>query len=283
MNKILLFIFLVSNGILSAQTYPFLSSSTKKIQQKEYLDYLNGNLKKADSIHKSVSCFLENGAKYNQNYLDSITKTKEGYRYATKLFRDTISNKFSYVLYKRSKEEVKETNRDFNNYIKVDGKNRKKLLNSVLNDLTLLDLNGEVHSLETEQDKIIVIDFWFINCAACIKEMPELNALKEIIGTANVSWFGVTYDPKEKVQRFLEKVKFDYTIIPDSKHLTDRFDIRFYPTTLILDENRKVVYTGKFGFMEGRVEEIKSVLQKLLKEKKQEVKVGPLLQLNENQ
>jgi hypothetical protein len=77
-------------------------------------------------------------------------------------------------------------------------------------------------------------------------------------------------------------MKFDYTIVPDSKHLTDRFDIRFYPTTLIIDENRKIVSTGKFGPMNNRVNEIREVLNKLIKSKKYAVKVGPATQIEED-
>lgn len=282
MNKILLSIFLASNGMITAQTYPFLSNSTKKIQQKEYIDYLNSFPAKIDSIQKTTKWFLEDGTTFNQKYSDSVFKSKEGYRYNTKLYRDTISNTFSYVLYKRDKAEVRETNRDFNDYIKADEKNRKKLKKSALNELTLKDIKGKVHTLETLKDKIIVIDFWFINCGSCIKEMPDLNTLKAEFETEDIEWFGVTYDPKDKVERFLERIKFDYTIIPDSKHITERFNIRFYPTTLIIDENRKIVYTGKFGAMNGRVDEIREEIKVLIKSKKYGVKAGPLLQLKEN-
>lgn len=279
MKKIILIVFLGLNLTMFAQDYPFLSASTKKIKIGEYIDYLNDNLAKKDSIYKTTRYFLEDGSAYNQKYADSIAKTKDGYRYSTKFYRDTISNSFSYVLYKREKAEVKETNKDFNDYIKADEKNRKKLKKSALDDLTLTDINGEVHTLETLKGKVIVIDFWYINCGACIKEMPDLNKLKAEFETEDVEWFGITYDPKDKVERFLERVKFDYTIVPDSKHLTDRFDIRFYPTTLIIDENRKIVYTGKFGFMNGRIDEIREEIKKLIKSKKYAVKAGPALQM----
>ena len=279
MKKIILIVFLGLNLSMFAQDYPFLSASTKKIKIGEYIDYLNDNLAKKDSIHKTTRYFLEDGSAYDQKYADSIAKTKDGYRYSTKFYRDTISNSFSYVLYKREKAEVKETNKDFNDYIKADEKNRKKLKKSALDDLTLTDINGEVHTLETLKGKVIVIDFWYINCGACIKEMPDLNKLKAEFETEDVEWFGITYDPKDKVERFLERVKFDYTIVPDSKHLTDRFDIRFYPTTLIIDENRKIVYTGSFFKHNNRLEEIKTELTKLVKAKKYSVDAGPALQM----
>jgi len=282
MKYVLSIIFLGLQLTVFAQEYSFLAASSKKIKEKEYITYLNDNIGKLDSIQKTTKWFLEDGTTFNQKYSDSVFKSKEGYRYSTKLYRDTISNTFSYVLYKRDKAEVRETNRDFNDYIKADEKNRKKLKKSAIDELTLTDIKGEVHSLETLKDKIIVVDFWFINCGPCIKEIPDLNKLKAEFEMDEVEWFAVTYDPKEKVERFLERLKFDYTIVPDSKHLTDRFDIRFYPTTLIIDENRKIVYTGKFGTMNGRVNEIREALNKLIKSKKYAVKAGPATQIEED-
>ena len=282
MKYVLSIIFLGLQLTVFAQEYSFLAASSKKIKEKEYITYLNDNIGKLDSIQKTTKWFLEDGTTFNQKYSDSVFKSKEGYRYNTKLYRDTISNTFSYVLYKRDKAEVRETNRDFNDYIKADEKNRKKLKKSGIDELTLTDIKGEVHSLETLKDKIILIDFWFINCGPCIKEIPDLNKLKAEFEMDEVEWFAVTYDPKEKVERFLERLKFDYTIVPDSKHLTDRFDIRFYPTTLIIDENRKIVYTGKFGTMNGRVNEIREALNKLIKSKKYAVKAGPATQIEED-
>jgi peroxiredoxin len=282
MKKIQLIIFLGLNLTMFAQEYSFLAASNKKIKEKEYITYLNDNIGKLDSIQKTTKWFLEDGTTFNQKYSDSVFKSKEGYRYSTKLYRDTISNTFSYVLYKRDKAEVRETNRNFNNYIKGDEKNRKKLKKSAIEELTLTDINGRVHTLETLTNKIIVIDFWFINCGSCIKEMPDLNKLKTEFEMEDIEWFGVTYDPKENVERFLKRIKFDYIIVPDSKHLTDRFDIRFYPTTLIIDTNKKIVYTGKFGAINGRVDEIRKELKNLIKSKKYAVKVGPATQIEED-
>jgi hypothetical protein len=120
MNKIQLIIFLWFNLPIFAQEYSFLAASSKKIKEKEYITYLNDNIGKLDSIQKTTKWFLEDGTTFNQKYSDSVFKSKEGYRYNTKLYRDTISNTFSYVLYKRDKAEVRETNRDLNDYIKAD-------------------------------------------------------------------------------------------------------------------------------------------------------------------
>jgi thiol-disulfide isomerase/thioredoxin len=275
-KNIILLVFLGFSSVLFAQEYPFLTTSTHKIKGKEYLDYLNENPNKTDSIHKATKRFLVDGTPYNQTYSDSIFKSKEGFSYTTLMYRDTLSNQFYYVLYKRSKAEMREDNKAFNDYINKDEKNRKKLKGSAIDDLVMVDIDDNQHDLESIGNKIIVIDFWFTTCAPCIKEMPELNKLKEEYGTNNVAWFGVTYDDNEKVNRLLSKVQFDFTIVPNSQHLVDRFGIKFFPTTLIIDENRKIVYTGSFFEHNSRIEHIKAQLTKLVKAKKYSVEAGPI-------
>lgn len=109
----------------SQKKYSFLSPSSKEVRGKEYLDFINENLEKSDSIQKSTSRFLENGMTYNQKYADSIFKTKGGHVYTTKFYRDTITNHFSYILYKRSDEEMKKENAHWKQQFKEDEKTAK--------------------------------------------------------------------------------------------------------------------------------------------------------------
>jgi ribosomal protein L37AE/L43A len=51
---------------------------------------------------------------------------------------------------------------------------------------------------------------------------------------------------------------------------------------LIIDTNKKIVYSGKFGAMNGRVDEIRKEIKKLIKSKKYAVKAGPIIQIEEN-
>ncbi|MFL9843028.1 TlpA family protein disulfide reductase [Flavobacterium rhizosphaerae] len=134
-----------------------------------------------------------------------------------------------------------------------------------MEDLTLTDMDGNTYTMESLKGKAIVIDFWFVTCAACIEEMPELNTMKEKYGTDEVAWFGITFDTKEQTERFLKRTQFDFTIIPNGKPITNRFGIKFYPTTLVLDENHEVVYTGDSGPILNAPKEIEKALKKVLK------------------
>jgi|GEM_PF-645909 len=273
MRKILLLAVLVT-ATSFAQDYPFLRSF-KRTNMSVLADYLNTlPVSGRDSLINLLPYYKENGTLVRKAYADSLSKTKDFYRYTTRVYKDSLVNTFAYVIHWRSDDEMEADGKQWKKNSEDDEKNRKKLLGSTLDELVLADMDGNTHTLESLSGKIIVIDFWFVNCAACIKEMPELNKLREDLGTEAIAWFGVTFDKKEKVEKFLEKVNFDFTVIPDSKHIVDRFNINFFPTTLIISPGHKIVYTGKLGPMSGRTAEIKKMLKKVLKENKKKVKKG---------
>ncbi|WP_294820034.1 TlpA disulfide reductase family protein [uncultured Flavobacterium sp.] len=275
MRQKLLWALLIISNAAFAQDYPFLSASTKRVNMSDYADYLNSLPKETkDSLIGNTMSFKEDGTRYNKAYSDSIAKAKNFYRYTTRVYKDTIANTFAYVMHWRTDEEFEADGKAYQKISEEDEINRKKLMGMALDKLELTDMAGNIHTLETLAGKIIVIDFWFVNCSACVQEMPEMNKMREKFGTDDIAWFGITFDKKEKVVKFSEKVKFDFTIIPESQHLVDRFGIKFFPTTLIINPDNEIVYTGKLGAMSGRSDEIKKALKKVIKKEKKVKRVS---------
>lgn len=55
-----------------------------------------------------------------------------------------------------------------------------ELVDTVAPPFSVTDINGNEYSLESLKGKIIVLNFWFVECKPCVQEMPELNELVEI-------------------------------------------------------------------------------------------------------
>ena len=262
MKQTLFLLLLLCNAVTFAQDYPFLSAASRKIKPGEGTVYI------ADStnLHTPYTpskYYLDDGSEHNMAYRDSIYKSKESYKYATITYRDTLTNKFSYVLHKRSKEEQEANDNYWKERLDSDKQNREKLKGTTISGLTMTDMQGNSYTAEQLRGKVVIIDFWFTTCAPCIQEMPDLNKIKEDFGTDEVAYFAVTYDDKAKVEKFLGRVKYDYTIVPDSRHLTEKFGIQFYPTTLIIDKNGTVVYTGDLMGLKEKPKEMRKLLKKL--------------------
>jgi thiol-disulfide isomerase/thioredoxin len=266
MKKTLLLLLLLCGTVTLAQEYPFLTPTTRRAQKHEFVSYrINLPKSSQDSVLKSVKRYKDDGTTYTEAYADSIfnAKTIESSAYTTITYVDTVSNQYYDVLHKRTKEELDVEIKALKEKFDRDEKNRKKLKGATVDNFTMVDMQGNSYTAEQLRGKVVIIDFWFTTCAPCIQEMPELNKIKEDFGTDEVAYFAVTYDEKAKVEKFLGRVKYDYTIIPDSRHLTEKFGITFYPTTLIVDKEGKVVYTGDLMGLKEKPKEMRKLLKKL--------------------
>ena len=271
MRKTILLILLLCSITAFSQEYPFLTASTRREKKHEFVNYrINLPKSSQDSVLKSLKRYKDDGSTYTEAYADSIfnAKTLESSAYKIVTYVDTVSNQYYDVLHKRSNEELDADIKALQEKFDLDEKNRKQLKGSTVNDLTMTDTQGNSYTAAQLRGKVVIIDFWFTTCAPCIQEMPDLNKIKEDFGTDEVAYFGVTYDEKPKVEKFLTRVKYNYSIIPNARNLTDRFGITFYPTTLVIDKEGKIVYTGDLMGLKDKPKEIRRLLKKLISGKR---------------
>ena len=98
------------------------------------------------------------------------------------------------------------------------------------------DINGKKIDIKALQGKIVVINFWFINCPACRDEMPELDELaKGYAADSNVVFIAISLDPKWKVKEFLKTTAFAYQQISDGRSYGNDYQVDLYPTNIVLD------------------------------------------------
>ena len=105
------------------------------------------------------------------------------------------------------------------------------------------DIAGNKIDLKDSKGKIIVLNFWFINCPPCRREIPELNEMVEQFkGNDKVVFMAVALDDKYSIQEFLKTNPFLYSIVDNGRYLTDRYGVKSYPTHLIVDMEGKVYF-----------------------------------------
>jgi hypothetical protein len=54
---------------------------------------------------------------------------------------------------------------------------KSELIGTDASNFSVTDINGNEYSLNSLKGKIIVMNFWFVECKPCAMEMPELNEL----------------------------------------------------------------------------------------------------------
>jgi thiol-disulfide isomerase/thioredoxin len=121
--------------------------------------------------------------------------------------------------------------------------------------------------------KPMVLNFWGVNCAPCIREMPELNKLKKKYA-AKVDFYALTFNRKTEVIKFLDKHKFDFTHIVDAGKLKGTIGVNAIPKTLFVNANGVIVavfdglsFKDKTFTVEAEsLESFETLIQKILDE-----------------
>jgi peroxiredoxin len=105
------------------------------------------------------------------------------------------------------------------------------------------DMANEKINLKELRGKVVVLNFWFINCPPCRTEMPDLNNLVDSFATRpNVVFVSIALDSKDALEAFLKTNPFKYKVIENGRFLTERLGIKSYPTHVILDGEGKIAF-----------------------------------------
>lgn len=100
------------------------------------------------------------------------------------------------------------------------------------------DLNGTIVSNETMKGKIIVIKCWYIHCAACVKEFPDVNKLAEKYkDRSDILFISLAEDTPQQLKTFLAKKPLSYAVIPNMKvYMNETLNLNAFPTHFILNK-----------------------------------------------
>lgn len=110
----------------------------------------------------------------------------------------------------------------------------------------ITDIDGTSYDLETLKGKVVVFNFWGIQCRPCKREIPQLNNLvKQYANHDDVVFLAISSDRKEKLKEFLQHTKFDYQLVSEMDYLINKIlDYKglIWPSHAVLNKEGKVVF-----------------------------------------
>jgi len=77
-------------------------------------------------------------------------------------------------------------------------------------------LDGQTFNLAELKGKVVILTFWSTRCPICHDEIPKLNQLVRTYKDKDVVFLGLTLEGPAKIEAYLKKKSFDFTIIPNS-------------------------------------------------------------------
>ena len=241
--QILILTLLLSITSYGQQKKYFINGTSKILHEVEYRQNLSETLDQIQKVAKSTKVFEE---------LDVIKKSQ-----------DSILYSYQWHFTDNPQKTEKEINR------------KKKIIGKPFPLFNVESIDGKVINLESLKGKPTIINLWFTNCTPCIEEMPILNKIKKQFGD-KCNYVAITFDPKDKVQKILSKVNFDFTQIVNSKQLTKKMGFNSYPSNIFLDKNGIVrQIEGGVSYVQneqgeltiGSGEEFVKIIEKYIREK----------------
>src|SRR5215204_2133638 len=109
-------------------------------------------------------------------------------------------------------------------------------------EFTVRTLDGGTVSLNDMRGKVVVLSFWFIGCPACFAMEPKLNVFKARFAESDVIFLAMTSDPKDQLERYLKKERFDYLQAADARDAMSKFAFRGFPKNIVIDKQGKIIY-----------------------------------------
>lgn len=103
----------------------------------------------------------------------------------------------------------------------------------------------------------ILVNFWSLSCAVCMRDMPRLSQLHESLQDQGFSVIGVAaaHDPPSAVMELVQRLRPAYPIALDVQgELSRAFgDVRVTPTSFLIDPQGQIQYVERGPLDEARV------------------------------
>lgn len=163
-----------------------------------------------------------------------VTLSEEEKRYAMR--KEDVADADFWIREARNRE---------NRVMKVTVKPGKKTLiqeGDKIGRFSVKDMTGRVWDNGSTEGRPLVLNFWYIGCVPCIREMPEISRWTD--ECPDVNFLAVTYNSADDIKEIIDSHGFRFVQVAGDKTLWDMFGVTQTPTTVLIGKDgvvRKVV------------------------------------------
>ena len=108
----------------------------------------------------------------------------------------------------------------------------------------LTDIHGKKYNLAELSGKIVVLNFWFIECKPCVQEIPDLNDLVKTYEKEGVVFIALGLNDAAKITAFLKKTPFAYNMVPNAGDTAKQYGVEGFPTSFVIDQKGIIKYVS---------------------------------------
>lgn len=120
--------------------------------------------------------------------------------------------------------------------------------------VTFVSLKGEKITTAGLKGRVVLVNFWATDCPICVKEMPDMVRTYDRFRGRGLEFIAVAmrHDPPNYVIHYTDKnrLPFKVALDPLGEHARAFGDVKFTPTTFVIDKRGDIVLrtTGEVDF-----------------------------------
>jgi peroxiredoxin len=109
-------------------------------------------------------------------------------------------------------------------------------------DFTVTDLSGGTVSLSQLRGKVVLLDFWAVECAGCRVEIPWYVTFDKTYRDKGLALIGIDMygESPDVVKKFMEKEHMNYPVAIGNDALGESFHVEEMPLTLLIDRSGRI-------------------------------------------
>ena len=149
---------------------------------------------------------------------------------------------------KKLNELIKNQNSLIKNHgfitVHSDLKKKLKIKKINLSEYKLYNKKNQISEITTHENKVILLDFWFVECAPCIRDHKIISQRLDLLKNKNVELIGISIDKSySKWHQYLENKNYNwrnFREIDTVQMLTKALGVSDFPTYVLLNKNGEI-------------------------------------------
>jgi len=106
-------------------------------------------------------------------------------------------------------------------------------------DFSIQNSEGKI-SLKQHLGKLVILNFWSLECRPCVEEMKSLDYLSRRFNKNELKIIAISSDSNDQLKQYIKKHQYHFRILHDKDAvIRNMYEVKVLPTTYIIGRDGK--------------------------------------------